>query len=36
MKLSEERYLALASQLEQETISCRDREKKIQQIQEEV
>ena len=36
LKLSEERNLMLASQLEQETISGRDREKKNQQLQEEV
>jgi hypothetical protein len=36
MKLSEDRYLILASQLEQETISNRDREKQIQQLNEEV
>jgi uncharacterized membrane protein len=36
MKLSEDRYQTLAAQLEQETIASRDREKKIQQLQEEV
>ena len=36
MKLSEDRYQTLAGQLEQETIASRDREKKIQQLQEEV
>jgi len=36
LQMCEERFLSVSTQLEQETISSRDREKQIQQLNEEV